>query len=152
MAPSSASLVRRSLSRAIGQREPASVGRRAALHAQRQQSPNDRDSVFHFVGRERSERATNKKKWLPHPPHWFGGAYREPLDNASQRALAGEQLCTRSVSNLRMIGIQFFILWGENEVNEPQTRRSGSRGRTRTADPAVNSRLLYRLSYSGTGA
>ena len=27
---------------------------------------------------------------------------------------------------------------------------SGSPGRTRTSDPAVNSRLLYRLSYRGT--
>src|SRR5215469_5479087 len=28
----------------------------------------------------------------------------------------------------------------------------GSPGRTRTSDPAVNSRLLYRLSYRGTAA
>ncbi len=28
--------------------------------------------------------------------------------------------------------------------------RNGSPGRTRTSDPAVNSRLLYRLSYRGT--
>src|SRR6516162_9656243 len=30
------------------------------------------------------------------------------------------------------------------------TRKGGSPGRTRTSDPAVNSRLLYRLSYRGT--
>ena len=30
--------------------------------------------------------------------------------------------------------------------------RTGSAGRTRTYDPAVNSRLLYRLSYRGSGA
>ncbi len=28
--------------------------------------------------------------------------------------------------------------------------RNGSAGRTRTCDPAINSRLLYQLSYRGT--
>ncbi len=35
---------------------------------------------------------------------------------------------------------------GKNE----KTKKSGSPGRTRTSDPAVNSRLLYQLSYRGT--
>jgi hypothetical protein len=34
--------------------------------------------------------------------------------------------------------------------NKPQTiEKIGSPGRTRTSDPAVNSRLLYQLSYRG---
>ncbi len=34
-------------------------------------------------------------------------------------------------------------------VNSSEGRAASSRGRTRTCDPPVNSRLLYQLSYSG---
>lgn len=34
--------------------------------------------------------------------------------------------------------------------DKPPEKKDGSPGRTRTSDPAVNSRLLYRLSYRGT--
>ena len=34
----------------------------------------------------------------------------------------------------------------------PGLSKNGSPGRTRTGDPAVNSRLLYQLSYRGSGS
>src|SRR5271165_5318600 len=39
---------------------------------------------------------------------------------------------------------------GEMGKDKPPSKKDGSPGRTRTSDPAVNSRLLYRLSYRGT--
>jgi hypothetical protein len=38
---------------------------------------------------------------------------------------------------------------GEMGSDKPPSKKDGSPGRTRTSDPAVNSRLLYRLSYRG---
>jgi len=51
----------------------------------------------------------------------------------------------RSPGHLAMTGapVQLAVVLFEERPN-------GSGGRTRTADPVVNSHLLYRLSYAGT--
>jgi hypothetical protein len=41
-------------------------------------------------------------------------------------------------------------VFGDADVLALGKKKDGSPGRTRTSDPAVNSRLLYRLSYRGT--
>ena len=63
------------------------------------------------------------------------GVVAHPRDTTPER---------RSPDHLSMTGApvqQLVALFEE--------RRYGSGGRTRTADPVVNSHLLYRLSYSG---
>ena len=72
-------------------------------------------------------------------PKFFAGNFSNEGDN-------NVLICEREVSKSRRI-------FGKKLTLYPQKPQSsgdfGSGGRTRTCDPAVNSRLLYQLSYTG---
>ena len=63
------------------------------------------------------------------------GAVAHPRDTTPKR---------RSPDHLAMIGAPV-----QQRVVQFERRPNGSLSRTRTYDPAINSRLLYQLSYQG---